>query len=85
MMTPDAPYLKPRSPAGGFGYAYQWWVPPGNEGVFMALGIYGQCIYVNPARHVVIVQTSAYPEPVSSGLEEERDTMLTKIAGEIAH
>ncbi len=84
--TPDAPYLKPKADGteGGYGYAYQWWVPSGNEGVFMALGIYGQCIYVNPARHVVIVQTSAWPEPVSSPLAEERSTLLDKIAREVA-
>jgi CubicO group peptidase (beta-lactamase class C family) len=83
--TPDAPYLKPKrgGPEGGYGYAYQWWVPPGNDGVFMALGIYGQCIYVNPARHVVIVQTSAWPEPVSSILDEEQKTLFDKIANEI--
>jgi hypothetical protein len=50
----------------------------------MAQGIYGQCIYVNPARHVVIVQTSAWPEPVSSPLEEEQGAMLDKIANEFA-
>jgi len=80
--TPDAPYLKPKPDGseGGYGYAYQWWVPPGNEDVFMAQGIYGQCIYVNPARRVVIVQTSAWPEPVSTSLAEERKTILDKIA-----
>ena len=46
------------------------------DGVFMGLGIYGQCIYVNPARHVVIVQTSAWPEPVSSLLEEEQGAVV---------
>jgi CubicO group peptidase (beta-lactamase class C family) len=84
--TPDAPHLKPK-PGGteaGYGYAYQWWVPPGNDGVFMALGIYGQCIYVNPACHIVIVQTSAWPEPVSSSLAEEQNAILDKIAREIA-
>jgi CubicO group peptidase (beta-lactamase class C family) len=84
--TPDAPYLKPKrgGAEGGYGYAYQWWIPPGNDGVFMGLGIYGQCIYVNPARHVVIVQTSAWPEPVSHLLEEEQAAVFEKIAGEIA-
>jgi CubicO group peptidase (beta-lactamase class C family) len=83
--TPDAPYLKPKpgGPEGGTGYAYQWWVPAGNDGVFMALGIYGQCIYVNPARHVVIVQTSAWPEPVSPALEQEQNTIFDKIAREV--
>lgn len=83
--TPDAPYLKPKpgGPEGGYGYAYQWWVPPGNDGVFMGLGIYGQCIYVNPTRHVVIVQTSAWPEPVSAILDEEQKTLFDKIASDI--
>jgi CubicO group peptidase (beta-lactamase class C family) len=43
------------------GYGYQWWVPGGAEGEFTALGIYGQYIYVNPAREIVIVKTSADP------------------------
>ncbi len=85
--TPDAPYLapKPGGPLGGWGYAYQWWIPPGNDGVFEAEGIYGQCIYVNPAKHIVIVQTSAWPEPVSSVLAEEQETVLETIADEVAH
>jgi len=84
--TPDAPYLKPKpgGAEGGYGYAYQWWVPPGKDGAFMGLGIYGQCIYVNPARHVVIVQTSSWPEAVSSLLEEEQGLVLEKISREIA-
>jgi len=82
---PDAPYLKPKpgSPEGGYGYAYQWWVPPGNDGAFTAQGIYGQCIYVNPARHIVIVQTSAWPEPVANLLDEEQGTIFDRIAKEI--
>ncbi len=84
--TPDAPYLKPKpgGPEGGFGYAYQWWIPPGNDGAFEGQGIYGQCIYVNPARHVVIVQTSAWPEPVAFAPAEEQEFVINKIAGEIA-
>jgi CubicO group peptidase (beta-lactamase class C family) len=85
-ITPDAPYLKPKpgGSEGGFGYAYQWWIPPGNDGVFEAMGIYGQCIYVNPARHVVIVQTSAWPEPESMQPAIEQGVVLEKIAREVA-
>lgn len=79
---PDAPYLKPKP--GGLGYAYQWWIPSGKDEVYMGLGIYGQCIYVNPNRHVVIVQTSAWPEPESMPLELEQGAVFEKIAGEIA-
>ena len=46
-----------------FGYGYQWWLLHDDDGSFAALGIYGQTIYVNPKRHVVIVQTAAWPLP----------------------
>jgi CubicO group peptidase (beta-lactamase class C family) len=84
--VPDAPYLKPDpgNPEGGFGYAYQWWIPPGDDGVYMAQGIYGQCIYVNPARNVVIVQTSAWPEPISLLPAEEQGVVLDGIARDIS-
>jgi len=80
--TPDAPYLdaKRGGPIGGFGYAYQWWIPPGDARAFEAQGIYGQCIYVNPSKHIVIVQTSAWPEPVRPVLAEEQQTVLARIA-----
>src|SRR5690606_28353800 len=61
--TADAPHLRPvlADSAGRprTGYGYQWWLPPGTDGEFMAIGIYGQSIYVNPARRVVVVQTAA--------------------------
>ena len=43
------------------GYGYQWWLPNGKEGEFMAIGVYGQWIYVNPTKQVIIVKTSADP------------------------
>jgi CubicO group peptidase (beta-lactamase class C family) len=37
------------------GYQYQWWLPS-NTGEFMAEGILGQFIYVNPTNNIVIVR-----------------------------
>lgn len=37
------------------GYQYQWWLPS-NNGDFMAEGILGQFIYVNPSENIVIVR-----------------------------
>ena len=68
-VTPDSPHLMPKSNQWGLesmGYGYQWWIPAGDEGEFMALGVYNQHIYVNPERKVVIVKISAnhkYNEP----------------------
>jgi CubicO group peptidase (beta-lactamase class C family) len=83
--TPAAHFLKPGAlgdMAGPFGYGYQWWIAPGEDNAFEALGIYGQSIYVNPRRHVVIVQTSAWPDPLglSPDLIEENDTVEKEIA-----
>lgn len=43
------------------GYGYHWWIPEEPDDDFMALGLRGQVIYVNPKRKVVIVKTSADP------------------------
>lgn len=42
-----------------FGYAYQWWVPAGGDGVFSAIGIYNQFVFVDPARGATVVKLSA--------------------------
>jgi CubicO group peptidase (beta-lactamase class C family) len=62
------------------GYGYQWWLAPGEDRAFLAIGIYGQAIYVNPARGVVVVQTAAWPAPVAGPLGAERAAMFAAIA-----
>lgn len=59
---PDAPHLMPgNNPASAhyYGYGYQWWIPEGEEGEFLALGVYNQNIYINPTTQTVIVKLSA--------------------------
>jgi CubicO group peptidase (beta-lactamase class C family) len=61
-ITPDAPHLMPGkrdTSSSKFGYGYQWWLPDNPKQEFMALGIYGQHIYVNRQYNVVIVKNSA--------------------------
>lgn len=61
-ITPDAPHLMPGerdSADTSLGYGYQWWIPQQADGEFMALGIYGQFIYINRKADVVIVKNSA--------------------------
>ena len=43
----------------GRGYGYQWWT--WDNGAFAGIGIFGQLLYVDPARHLVIVQLAAWP------------------------
>ncbi len=63
-VAPTAPHLQPGdNPASHwtFGYGFKWWIPEDPQGDFLAIGVWGQFIYVDPAREVVIVKTSADP------------------------
>lgn len=63
-VAPTAAHLQPGdNPASfwTFGYGYQWWIPEDPQGDFLAIGVWGQYIYVDPSRDVVIVKTSADP------------------------
>lgn len=42
------------------GYQHYWWLWPGEDGAFSAIGFGGQEIYINPAKQIVIVQTAAW-------------------------
>lgn len=43
----------------GIGYGYQWWIPEGDEGEFLAMGVFNQYIYVNSTTNTVIVKNSS--------------------------
>jgi CubicO group peptidase (beta-lactamase class C family) len=60
------PHLKPFWP-NKFGYGYQWWLSGSEENPaeanrdYMAIGVYGQFIYIDPATQIVIARNSADP------------------------
>ncbi len=57
-VTPDRADLMPEANEG-WGYQHQWWILDGDDGEFMAVGVFCQFIYVNPAKNLVIVKTSS--------------------------
>lgn len=62
---PGAPHLEPgASPHdyGPRGYQYQWWMPADYEDEYMAVGIWGQYIYVSEPDNLIIVKTSVDPD-----------------------
>jgi CubicO group peptidase (beta-lactamase class C family) len=63
----NVPHIDQKTGRAVTGYGYQWWLLPGPDHAFQAVGIYGQNIYVNPAKHVVIAQFSALPKPSGGG------------------
>jgi len=75
-VVPDAPHLQPGDNLhsdSDFGYQYQWWIPPSADGDFLARGIWGQSIYIDPKRNVVIVKLSA---DVSTFSEEAENAQI---------
>jgi len=60
-VVPDQPHLQPGMTEDGWGYQYQWWIPEEPDGEFLACGVFGQYIYVNTNKNLVIVKTSADP------------------------
>ncbi len=61
-VNPNKEHLLPgseNSSSPAFGYGYQWWIPDGDEGEMMAIGVYNQYIYINPTTQTVIVKNSA--------------------------
>lgn len=64
----------------GGGYGYQWWI---FNNTFEALGIHGQVIHVDPARHLVVEINSAWPEPESMERHNAVTNFINSIAKEI--
>ncbi len=82
----SADYSKPGSNYDAYnaiGYGYQWWMPDGQEGEFMAIGVYGQWIYVNPSKQVIIVKTGADPNFMEKGYELKHVAFFRAVADKI--
>ncbi|WP_037310865.1 serine hydrolase domain-containing protein [Ruegeria halocynthiae] len=67
--------------SGEIGYGYQWWIPLGaHEGEFLARGVYGQYIYFDQPRGVLIVSTGADRNFRDPGVNEVNIEMFRTIA-----
>lgn len=87
-VSPDAPHLMPgKRPDASWvlGYGYQWWIPENPDGDYLAIGIYGQAIYVYPRYNIVIAKTSAYADYNKDGddMEIESIEMFRAIARDL--
>jgi CubicO group peptidase (beta-lactamase class C family) len=74
---------RPSAPTepGEIGYGYQWWIPIGaHEQEFLARGIYGQYLYFDQARRVLIVMTAADRKFREQGIEQLNTEMFRRIA-----
>lgn len=79
----SAAYSKPGANEDAYnaiGYGYQWWVPEGDEGEFLAIGVYSQWIYINPTKRMIIVKTSADPNFMAKEYELKHVEFFRSIA-----
>ncbi len=80
-VTPDNPHLQPGEKPkgyetfGNFGYQYQWWIPDNPDGEYLAIGVWGQYIYVYPKENLVIVKTSVDPDFEANNYEHDDETV----------
>ena len=66
---------------GKIRYGYQWWIPKDRQNKeFMGRGIYGQYIYIDQVRDVVIVITAADPHFRDPGVHDANVAMMRDIA-----
>jgi CubicO group peptidase (beta-lactamase class C family) len=66
----------------GRGYGYQWWTMGG--GRFAAIGIHGQLVHIDPARRLVIVMSSAWPDATSQARSDARAELIRRITTAVA-
>jgi CubicO group peptidase (beta-lactamase class C family) len=53
----------------GWSYHDQWWVSHDDHGVFMARGIHGQAIYIDPKAEMVIARFASHPKAGNVNLD----------------
>ncbi|MCZ6616923.1 MAG: serine hydrolase [Gammaproteobacteria bacterium] len=61
------------------GYGYYWWLFFG-DGVYAALGVFGQLIYIDPDNNLVIAMHSAWPQAVGTEFGAHRGAFLQALA-----
>lgn len=82
-ITANEPHLEAPldgKPYSEFGYGYQWWLPVGTEHEFVAIGVFGQWIYINPVKNVIIVKTSADADFEDDDKEKKTIAFFREIA-----
>ena len=53
----------------GWSYRDMWWVSHNEHGAFMARGIYGQAIYIDPRAEMVIARYASHPLASNIGID----------------
>ena len=63
---------EPIYPGSDLGYQYQWWTLTDSD-AYLAIGLQGQYIYIDPATNTVVVKLSYFPP---GDIKAENETMV---------
>ena len=67
------------APSKGFdGYGYYWWLL--GDGVYAARGVFGQIIWIDPSRNIVIAMHSAWGDASSQALSAHSFAFINALA-----
>jgi CubicO group peptidase (beta-lactamase class C family) len=81
-MLPDGWMAQTTAPsAANANYGQLWWVRPG--GAYAAIGIYGQAIYVDPSRSLVVVTHSAWPQATDRVFAAHREALFAAVTAAV--
>ncbi|WP_176084671.1 serine hydrolase [Martelella sp. HB161492] len=61
-------------------YSRQWWVHDARRGDYMARGVFGQLIYIDPARGLLAVKLSSWPDYLMPGFVPETLALINALA-----
>ena len=65
-------------------YRNYWWITNDDDGAYMAKGIYGQYIYINPAKNTVIVRFASEKESADHKRMERVEAAFKAVATHLA-
>ncbi len=78
-VLPDDWMAKSTAPSAAYdGYGYYWWLL--GDGVYAAIGIFGQMIWIDPSREIVIAIHSAWPNAGDAALRSHRGAFIKALA-----
>ena len=78
-LVPEGWMKEATSPSKGYaGYGYKWWLE--GDGAYAASGIFGQGIYIDPQRDVVISLHSNAPAAVDTNYHAHADAVIKALA-----
>lgn len=61
----------------GGGYGHSWW--RFKDGSYAAVGIFGQMLYINPDKNLIVAQVAAWPKASSKDLTKARQDFLQAV------